>query len=150
MAEKAGKVSLVFHDIARFRSQIFDRLLKPHGLTTSQAWVLAFLFREDGLTQSELAKRLEVGTVTVGGLVDRLEARGLVSRHADPNDRRANRVCLTDEAHDLIGLMNKYSRTVDDIAFQGMPPETIDMVNAHLKSVRENLLAALNEEKASA
>ena len=70
---------VIFHDIGRFRAQLFDRLIAPHGLTMSQAWVLAHLFVEDKLTQTEIARRMEMGTVTVGGLVDRLEAADLVT-----------------------------------------------------------------------
>ena len=47
------------------------------------------------ITQSELAQRLLVTKGNVCGLIDRLEAAGLVVRRADPADRRANRLFLT-------------------------------------------------------
>jgi len=135
--------NVVFHDIARFRSQLLDRLLRPHGLTMSQAWVLAHLFWEDGLTQAEIAKRMEVGAVTLGGLVDRLEARGVVERRDDPGDRRAKRVYLTDDAEALLRVMNQCTAEIDRAAFAGLSAEEIDAMNAGLSKVRENLLAGL-------
>jgi len=138
--------NVVFHDIARFRSQLLDRMLRPHGLTGSQAWVLAHLFWEDGLTQAEIAKRMAVGAVTLGGLIDRLEARGVVERRDDPEDRRAKRVYLTDAAAPLLRVMNSCTAEINRLAFVGLDAAQRKALNASLETVRENLLAGLNAE----
>lgn len=136
----------VFQDIARFRGLLFDRLIAPHGLTMSQARVLLHLLSEDKLTQSDIARRMDVGTVTVGGLVDRLEARGLVERRIDPVDRRAKRVCLTDEARPLEKVMDACSAEVDGASFKGLPEASIQSLLVSLQDVRKNLLDTLNKE----
>ena len=46
---------------------------------------------------SALAERLFCDASNVTGMVDRLEARGLLERRDDPRDRRVKRICLTDE-----------------------------------------------------
>jgi DNA-binding MarR family transcriptional regulator len=136
---------VVFHDVGRFRAQLFDRLIAPHGLTMSQAWVLAHLFEDDELSQTEIARRMQVGTVTVGGLVDRLEAAGLVERRSEPTDRRAKRVCLTDAARPLGRVMNKCANQVNEAAFAGLPADVIDQMMINLDAVRTNLLKALQQ-----
>ena len=140
--------NLVFHDIARFRTQLFDRYMRSHGLTTSQAWVIAHLFKANEQTQSQLAGRMRVGTVTLGGLIDRLEARGLVQRHSDPLDRRVNRVCLTDAAYSMHETMQRTVALVDEIAYRGLTQAQVGCLVKGLASVRTNLLDALREEKA--
>ena len=137
---------VIFHDIGRFRAQLFDRLIAPHGLTMSQAWVLAHLFVEDKLTQTEIARRMEMGTVTVGGLVDRLEAAGLVERHSEPTDRRAKRVWLTKAARPLGRVMDRCANEVNEAAFAGLPDQVVSEMMENLGKMRNNLLHALQPE----
>jgi DNA-binding MarR family transcriptional regulator len=141
---KADKDNPVFQDIARFRALIFDRLLKPHDLTMSQGWVLVHLLRENGLSQSELANRLEIATVTTGKLIDRLEERGFVERRPHPEDRRAKLVFATDLAKPAVKFMTRCIGEVDKIAFAGMSDEDIAFMRDRLDLVRENLLKACN------
>src|SRR5204862_397702 len=82
------RLGFLIHDVSRLRRSAFDRCLKPLNVTRSQWWVLAYLSREDGMTQSQLAEELDLGKVAVGGLIDRLEKSGLVRRDADATDRR--------------------------------------------------------------
>lgn len=49
------------------------------------------------LPMSALAERLYCDASNVTGMVDRLEARGLLERGDDPRDRRVKRIALTDE-----------------------------------------------------
>ncbi|MDJ0344561.1 MarR family transcriptional regulator [Streptomyces sp. H10-C2] len=71
-----------------------------HGLTSTQAKVLAQL---DGpLPMRGLAALLVCDASNVTGIVDRLEARSLVRREADPADRRVKNVVATDEGRDTI------------------------------------------------
>jgi len=142
------RAGFIFSDIARFRARLFDSLLAPHGLTTSQAWVLAQLFVEDNLPQKELARRMDVGTVTVGGLIDRLEARGFVERKVDPEDRRVKRVLLKDAARPIGRIMSDCGREVNNITFTNMPPEEAQRMMDNLVTIRKNLLGALDSGSA--
>ena len=63
------RLGFLIHDVSRLRRSAFDRCLKPLNVTRSQWWVLAYLSREDGMTQSQLAIELDLGKVAVGGLI---------------------------------------------------------------------------------
>jgi DNA-binding MarR family transcriptional regulator len=65
------------------------------GLSPMQAHALRFLERP--VPMSELADTLWCDASNVTGIVDRLEARGLVERRTSPDDRRVKLLCLTDE-----------------------------------------------------
>jgi len=54
----------LLNDVARLMRTTFDRRVKALGFTRSQWWVLNHLFRNDGVTQSELAEILEVKKAT--------------------------------------------------------------------------------------
>ena len=76
--------------------------LAAHGLTLPQFDVLATLWHGEGITQQELAERLLVTKGNVVGLIDRVSAAGWVERRPDPEDRRANRLYLTDAGRKLL------------------------------------------------
>ena len=75
--------------------------IEPYELTPPQFGLLAFLWRQDGLTQTELSEKGQIDRTTVGGLVDRLEKIGLVERRQHPQDRRAYKIHLTERGSQL-------------------------------------------------
>jgi len=79
----------------------FRDLLAPHGVTPQQFALLAFLWKQDGLSQTELTEKTEVDRTTLSGLIDRLEKQGLVKRQPHPGDRRAYLVTLTADGRQL-------------------------------------------------
>src|SRR5260370_29954232 len=102
-------------DVARLRRTVFDRRMRDLGLTRGQWLVLTRLYRRPGASQTELADMLEVDRASAGRMIDRMEKGGSVERRADADDRRINRLHLTDEqrkvqAHTLACA----DRTVDD------------------------------------
>ena len=75
-----------------------DRELAPLGLGRSTFTFMTNLYRSDGMHQEELTRELGINKGTTTRAVNRLEALGYVRREADPADRRACRVVLTDKA----------------------------------------------------
>ena len=80
---------------ARELRSAFDRGLVELDLNMSEAGALANLAAHGPLTQTDLARRLHIGRASAGTLVDALQARGIVRRVADPEDRRVWRVTLS-------------------------------------------------------
>jgi DNA-binding MarR family transcriptional regulator len=89
----------------------FRHALEPTGLTPPQFAVLALLYCQDSQRQAALCERGVVDPNTMVGIVDRLEAAGLVARRRDPQDRRAHLVRITPEGQrtfrDCIRLRNQ-------------------------------------------
>jgi DNA-binding MarR family transcriptional regulator len=76
--------------------------LGVHGLTPAQFDVLATLWHLEGITQQELAGRLLVTKGNVVGLIDRMSASEWVERRPDPEDRRVNRLYLTEAGRTIL------------------------------------------------
>lgn len=66
------------------------------GLTGPQIGLIRSLVTGGSATVTELARRLNLSHSTTSGIVDRLQARGLVTRETDPDDRRYTRVQVTE------------------------------------------------------
>jgi DNA-binding MarR family transcriptional regulator len=107
------RFGFLIHDISRLRRIVVDRALKPLGITRAQWWVLAFLSRRDGMTQTALAGDLDLTKVAVGGLLDRMETGGFVERRADERDARARRVFLTRAGQKLVSTIRASVDTVE-------------------------------------
>jgi DNA-binding MarR family transcriptional regulator len=95
----------VLISLVRFNGRLERRMaeaLAPHGLTVAQCDVLATLLCGDGITQQELAEWLLVTKGNIVGLIDRVSAAGWVERRTDPEDRRVNRLYLTNAGRKLM------------------------------------------------
>ncbi|MBW2095032.1 MAG: MarR family transcriptional regulator [Deltaproteobacteria bacterium] len=86
---------------ARKMSKITREKVAPYGLTTTQFFLLTALYEEDGIFISGLARKVALDKATLTGMLDRLERDGLTERRADPEDRRAIRIHLTEKAEAL-------------------------------------------------
>ena len=137
------RLGFLIHDVSRLRRSAFDRCLKPMNVTRSQWWVLAYLSREDGMTQSRLAEELDLGKVAVGGLIDRLEKTGLLRREADASDRRVNRVFLEPKSKVLIARMRKLSHRMNGQILAGLDDKQLEGTALTLDAMKRNLLTYL-------
>ena len=129
----------ILHDVARLLRTTFDRRVKSLGLTRSQGWVLNYLFRNDGVTQSDLAELLQIEKPTLGRLLDRLEAKGWVRREADATDRRVRRVFLTEEAEPAIKAMRTAAAEVRRDALAGVASDQAERFVDTLLAMKANL-----------
>lgn len=91
--------------LMRAASTVTDRVhrhLTADDLTVSQFGVLEALLHLGPLQQAQLCEKLLTSRPNMTAVVDQLEARRLVSRRVDPNDRRARIVALTRTGRSLI------------------------------------------------
>ncbi|MCZ0989426.1 MarR family winged helix-turn-helix transcriptional regulator [Streptomyces diastatochromogenes] len=88
-------VELIGDVVARFYED-YELAAGEHALTGPQARLLSLLSLEP-LPMRKLAQKLKCEPSNVTGIVDRLEARGLVARRPDPADRRVKLAAATDE-----------------------------------------------------
>ncbi|KXU33833.1 hypothetical protein A0J57_04120 [Sphingobium sp. 22B] len=151
MAPNIFRLGYLIHDVSRMRRTVFDQHMKPEGITRSQWWVLANLSRHpgQGMMSTELSKLLDVGKVTLGGLIDRLEMAGYVYRRPDKNDRRAKHIFITDAGYALIDRMRVITEDLNRQICEGLTPEEIETIERHLLHIKDNLRGMLTEEQSS-
>lgn len=77
--------------------RVSERHIEASGLTPAQFDVLAVLGETDGMTCSELGRRTLITKGTLSPVLDRLEAKGLLTRKRGETDGRQIIVCLTPE-----------------------------------------------------
>jgi DNA-binding MarR family transcriptional regulator len=142
--DKETRFAFLIHDVSRLRRVMFDRIVRNLGTSRSQWWVLAFLSRDDGSPQTNLADELDVGKVALGGLVDRLEEAGMVERRADPIDRRVKRVFLTREGRKLVAQNKELDKRVNETTLNGVSEGDFEITMRTLEKMKSNLLSTMD------
>ena len=111
-----------------------------HELTFSQ--FIAIKKLATGLASvTDLARAADLNPGAMTRLLDKLEARGLLVREADPSDRRALHIHLTDAGISMWRDVDQCGQRVRDRALRGMDDDTRTQLTRLLEQVRDNLVA---------
>lgn len=109
------------------------------GITTDQFRLLTMLWKEDGITQQQLAAMLGRDRASVTRMVDILEEHGIVARISNKNDRRINLLYLTKKGRELEPAAAACARqTLDEMTKNFSEPEEAAF-SALLQRAIENL-----------
>ena len=102
--ERAAVADVVrrLHGIFKTVDTFSREVLQDFGVTGPQLWALREIRKAGGLTIGELADRLYLHISTVSGILDRLEARHLVKRERDSEDRRLVRLKVTRKGKEIL------------------------------------------------
>lgn len=136
----------LINDINVAYVRLFAHKAARVGLTRPQWHVLGGIRRQDGITQSELAGAIAMGKSPLGKVVDKLEAEGLIERRPDPNDRRANRLHLTEKAGPLMEPAAEVVEQLEQLAFDGLNDDQAEHLIDLLTDMRARMEAALTAE----
>jgi len=119
-----------------------SRILQPFGLTDAQfnvLMLLKFQSLEGKLNQTSLGNMLLVNRSNVTGLIDRMEAAGLVNRTADPEDRRVKHIVITDAGRQVLEKASRaYFSCIDQIMSE-LQEDEFAVLTEMLERVRKRL-----------
>lgn len=107
MSESTG--DLLFGAARRLRREFGAALLEA-DVTPAQARALRHVMESGSMRPSVLAERLHIAARSATEVVDALEARGLVERGPDPDDRRATLVRPTEAARSELAEVDRVRR----------------------------------------
>lgn len=111
----------------------------PHGLSTQQFWVLVHLHERAGLSQRDLATRMDIDAPTASRVLGALIARRLVRAEDDPDDRRRSRLRLTATGRELARTLAGDAAEIRRGAVAGMTSPEVDALRRGLRKVIDNM-----------
>jgi MarR family transcriptional regulator, transcriptional regulator for hemolysin len=135
----ARELGFALHDVARLLRTYSDQRARELGTTRAQWAVLSRLQRCEGAKQNELAEALDLAPITLGRLIDKLTAAGLVERRDDATDRRANRLYLTEKAAPALKELGALAEDLMGRALAGVDETTVRVMHDGLKIIKANL-----------
>ena len=125
----------------RLEQEMADRFREQFSSSLSRFDVLAHLdlAGEEGLSTSQLAKRLLASKGNITRLLDRMEDDGLVTRRQHASDRRVSRVVLSAKGARLFNSMAPAHEAWSHEILSVLPPAERDQLIQLLRAVRDHL-----------
>lgn len=122
------------------RNEMF-RAFREHGedVTPEQWTVLIRLWERDGRNQNDLSDATFRDRPTMSRILDSMEARGLVERHPDENDRRARCIRLTRKGRELKKKLVPIAEEIVERMIAGIAERDLVTTRVTLRRMFENL-----------
>lgn len=121
----------------------FSSAIKKHNIdVTPEQWaILNRLNEKEGLTQKEVAKLTFKDNANITRMVDKLEKKGLVIRHADANDRRSWNLSITQKGIEIRDLVEPLAINILNKISKGITENEMHFYNNISKKIIDNLIA---------
>jgi DNA-binding MarR family transcriptional regulator len=132
--------------LLRAQSAFFTQRLKFYNISYGQFPFLMALYREDGVNQETIAKRLLFNKATIARAIDKLEREGYVSRAHDEYDGRANRIFLTPKGRDIESVITRLSREWNSILLAEFTEDECLVLKKLMKKIVSNVMDEMNQE----
>lgn len=129
----------LLEEITRNLRRSFDARFEYAGLNRTQWRLLAYLLKDDGMTQTELSRCLEIERATVGQTVDKLEQQGLVERRASDRDRRVWHVHTLPKAQALVPELRVHADMIYDTMLGGIDTDQLSIARGILEQMARNV-----------
>jgi DNA-binding MarR family transcriptional regulator len=134
-------IGYLLSDNSRQLRRLFDERVRGLGLTAAQARLLLSLEKFPDSNQAFYADRIEVEPITLTRLVDRMEDAGWIERRADPTDRRARILHLTEKAQDIVVPLRQIVEGLVEDILEGIDAGDRVRLAALLETIGSNLSA---------
>ncbi|WP_231732617.1 MULTISPECIES: MarR family winged helix-turn-helix transcriptional regulator [unclassified Sphingopyxis] len=129
---------LIFRSFSRLREQH----TREYDISSGQWTFLRQLWRDDGISQRELSRRLAMRDATTAVTLRALERAGLVRRAVNRRDRREILVHLTPHARRLEKLLMPRTAKIQALATQNLSDAEVETLRRLLLHVIDNLASA--------
>lgn len=127
--------------------QVLSRSLAELDIKPPHLDILVNLYRYEGMTQQELARKLLVGRSNMSMLLPQMEKRGLITRAGDARDKRVLRLSLTPEGRDVAEKAMRIQTDVIERTLSHTPIERCRELADIMESVATVLINEIREEE---
>jgi MarR family transcriptional regulator, organic hydroperoxide resistance regulator len=108
------------------------------NIAPEQNLILLLLWEKDGLSQNEIAKRLDKDKTNIARMLSNLEKKELISRHINETDGRSFNVYLTEKGRKLGDQVHPITEEFNRIVCSGITKEELQIVNEALLKMQHN------------
>lgn len=130
--------SLLGH-VFRFQMIRAQKRLEEKGLCRAQPGIIHALSHHDGLTQVELASKMNVTPATVSAMLKRMERDEVIIRKRSLEDQRVTHVYLTEKGKEQSDIVAKVFCELSQQAFGNFTEEELKQAKAIFEKLKENL-----------
>lgn len=112
---------------------------KEYDITIEQWALLTRLWKNDGISQTQLSLRSGKDLPSITRMLDKLQKKELIRREVDPNDSRAYLIFLTQSGKELEDKLDYIAYEVENKSLQNIKKEDIEILKKVINSILINL-----------
>ena len=133
------EIVFLVEEVPRKLRKLIDASTAKFGLSRTQWRALAYIFRSPGLTQTELAKYLDLERASVGHVIDQLERGHFVERRSIEGNRRVWNLHLLPKAIEILPSLRTEAHTIYTQLLAGISATEFGTVKTLLAKMSSNL-----------
>ncbi|HEX3837722.1 MAG TPA: MarR family transcriptional regulator [Steroidobacteraceae bacterium] len=122
-SDLTGHLGYWLRYVSNHVSQAFARKVEAHGVTVAEWVLMRQLLDEEALAPSRLAERMGMTRGAISKLAERLIAKSLLARTADPHDGRAQTLSLTRAGRSMVPKLAALADANDAEFFDHLAPK---------------------------
>lgn len=139
MENKRKRVGWLFARTGRKRRKLIERELSATNVYRAQHQILMMLSKDNGISQTEIAKEQECSTATVAVSLKKLEQGGYIKRVVNQEDNRFNQVAITEKGNAVVKQSMDIFYKCDELMFEGFNEPELEQLEKYLDRIHENL-----------
>lgn len=134
---KKDKVAILIKKTALVIEKLSNQVLAPYELSHTQYKIMMMLSRNPDKTirQTDIEEKFSLTNPTVTGIIQNLEKKGLVQRIQNPNDKRSKLLCLTAQAYELQGELEKLGEALESQVTEQLTEKECEQLCELLKKI---------------
>lgn len=139
----ANDIQRLTYDLVRYNAICDKVCVEQLGVTASQGYILLALPEADSITMNDLSLKMRLANSTMTRMVDQLVQKKMITRGADPDDRRVVRIRLTKQGQDV---QVKLKKTMQDLFAQilkDIPVNEREQIVHSLETLKQSIVDTL-------
>ncbi|WP_110929653.1 MarR family winged helix-turn-helix transcriptional regulator [Bacillus massiliglaciei] len=132
-------ISIMIHQTDLTLTSYIKAKLAPLNIAPEQNLILLLLWDKDGLSQNEIAKKLEKDKTNITRMLSNLEKKGFIKRRCNEIDGLSFNIFLTEEGKKMGEHIHPITEEFNRIVCSGISEQEMDTVKEVLKKMRENV-----------
>lgn len=142
------KASMLIKKTALIVEKKTNAELQAYNMTNTQFRTILFLYykRDRKIRQIDIENAFGMTNPTVTGILKNLEKKGLVQRIENPDDKRSKLISLTDNAVNMIPILNSLTETIEEQVMCVLSDEERKTLILLLKKIMSNALESCDRQ----
>jgi DNA-binding MarR family transcriptional regulator len=132
-----GQPGFLLSQVGAHAAAQFAQRLSVLDLSPADAGILRLLRISAGISQQELAARLQIHPSRLVAILDNLEKRQFVERKANPDDRRQYSLHLTRDGGEILQRIGKVAKEHQDALLSALNSEERDKLTGLLRRIAD-------------
>ena len=140
-------VGRLIGELSRAAHIYFHTEFKKYSIGHAQIHTLLFIARNEGITQIELSKQLNLDKSSITSQLQILESNGFITKHTSEFDARMQQLKITKKTEDILKPLKKVFSSWTEILLEGFTDEERIQIFSYLEKMKSNAKSKLQQIK---